>query len=179
MTNDLISIIVPIYMIDSYVGICIESIIKQTYKNIDIILVDDGSKDRCSEICDLYAGKDNRITVIHKKNGGLVSARKAGIRVAKGKYVTYVDGDDWIETDYIESLHKEAVENGADIVCAGYTRDLFFKSFKIYNDTKQGFYSENSLKKLYDNMISCDDFFHPGSPFLSWSGTRENIDKNI
>ena len=75
----LISVIVPVYMIERYIGICIESIINQTYHNLEIILVDDGSRDRCSQICDLYAKKDRRIKVIHKKNGGLVSARKAGL----------------------------------------------------------------------------------------------------
>ena len=81
----LISVIVPIYMIDRYLGICIESIINQTYKNLEIILVDDGSKDRCPEICDLYAKKDSRIRVIHKSNGGLVSARKEGLRESNGE----------------------------------------------------------------------------------------------
>ena len=75
----LISVIVPIYRIERYLGICIESILEQTYQNLEVILVDDGSPDRCPEICDLYASKDSRITVIHKENGGLVSARKAGI----------------------------------------------------------------------------------------------------
>ena len=96
MKTDLISVIVPIYRIDRYVGLCIESLINQTYKNLEIILVDDGSPDRCPEICDLYAKKDSRIKVIHKENGGLVSARKAGIMTATGKYVGYVDGDDWV-----------------------------------------------------------------------------------
>ena len=102
MNQPLISVIVPIYGIERYLGICIESIIKQTYKNLEIILVDDGSKDRCPEICDLYAKKDTRIKVIHKENGGLVSARKAGIRIASGNYATYVDGDDWIEPGYYD-----------------------------------------------------------------------------
>lgn len=78
MELDLISVIVPIYRIENYLGLCIESLINQTYRRLEIILVDDGSPDRCPEICDLYAKKDNRIRVIHKKNGGLVSARKAG-----------------------------------------------------------------------------------------------------
>ena len=83
--NKLISVIVPIYMIDRYLGICIESIVKQTYKNLEIILVDDGSKDRCSKLCDLYRQKDKRIKVLHKTNGGLVSARKAGLEASTGE----------------------------------------------------------------------------------------------
>ena len=100
----LVSVIVPIYMIDRYVGICVESIVNQTYRNLEIILVDDGSKDRCPEICDLYASKDSRIKVVHKINGGLVSARKAGLAVATGSLISYVDGDDWIGPRFIEKL---------------------------------------------------------------------------
>ena len=84
MKEPLISVLVPIYKIDRYLGICVESLLNQTYKNLEIILVDDGSPDRCPEICDLYASKDARIKVIHKPNGGLVSARKAGLMAAKG-----------------------------------------------------------------------------------------------
>ena len=92
MKDPLISVIVPIYMIDRYIGICIESIISQTYRNLEIILVDDGSKDRCSEICDLYAKKDPRVRVIHKPNGGLVSARKAGLQQSNGAYMMAMTG---------------------------------------------------------------------------------------
>ena len=99
-----ISIIVPIYNVEKYVRQCIESIINQTYKNIQIILVDDGSTDTSGLICDEYASIDDRIEVIHKKNGGLDSARKAGIAIASGKYVGYVDGDDWIEPFMYERM---------------------------------------------------------------------------
>ena len=109
MKDPLISVIVPIYMIDRYIGICIESIISQTYRNLEIILVDDGSKDRCSEICDLYAKKDPRVRVIHKPNGGLVSARKAGLQQSNGAYINYVDGDDWIGPGFIEGLYTVEV----------------------------------------------------------------------
>ena len=97
--NILFSIIVPIFNVSAYVRKCIESIVNQTYQNLDIILVDDGSTDDSGVICDEYAEKDSRIRVIHKTNGGLVSARKAGINIAKGEYSLYVDGDDWIEND--------------------------------------------------------------------------------
>lgn len=104
-----ISIVVPIYNIQDYLKRCIDSIINQSYKYIEIILVDDGSTDNCPEICDAYAQKDNRIRVIHKKNGGLVSARKAGTAIAKGDYILNVDGDDWIENKRIEILVKEGI----------------------------------------------------------------------
>ena len=98
------SIIVPIYKIEQYITQCIESIIHQTYKNIEIILVDDGSDDNCPVICDEYALKDDRIKVIHKENGGLVSARKAGALEATGDYICCVDGDDYIAENYIEEF---------------------------------------------------------------------------
>lgn len=103
MKNKLVSIVVPIYQVKDYLIACIDSILRQTYTNIEVLLVDDGSTDGSSEICDEYKLKDNRITVIHKKNGGLVSARKAGVNIANGEYLCYVDGDDWIEAEYINN----------------------------------------------------------------------------
>ena len=94
MENDLVSIVVPIYNVEKYLKKCIDSIINQTYKNIEIILVDDGSTDNCGKICDEYTKTDNRIVVIHKKNGGLSDARNAGLDIAKGKYIAFVDSDD-------------------------------------------------------------------------------------
>ena len=94
--NDLISVIVPIYKVEKYLQKCVDSILAQTYSNLEIILVDDGSPDRCGELCDEYAEKDGRIRVIHKKNGGLSDARNAGIDVAAGKYLAFVDSDDYI-----------------------------------------------------------------------------------
>lgn len=169
MTQSLISIIVPIYMIDKYLGICIESIINQTYKNIEIILVDDGSKDRCPEICDLYAKKDSRIKVIHKPNGGLVSARKAGLRESNGEYISYVDGDDWIGNGFIENLYTAAVTSGADMVCAGQTRDLFAKSAHFNNAIPSGIYQGDKLIELWKSMISYGEYYRPGISTYVWN----------
>lgn len=96
--QSLVSIIVPIYKVQEYLNECIESIVNQTYKNIELILVDDGSPDKCPQMCDEWAGKDNRIRVIHKENGGLSSARNAGLDIIKGEYVAFVDSDDFIFT---------------------------------------------------------------------------------
>lgn len=104
-----ISVVVLIYNVEDYVKRCIESIIEQSYRNLEIILVDDGATDLCPEICDAYARKDQRIRVIHKSNGGVVSARKAGVAVATGDYVLYVDGDDWIEEERIEVLVRDGI----------------------------------------------------------------------
>ena len=101
---DLISIIVPIYSVESYLNKCIDSIINQTYKNLEIILVDDGSPDDCGKICDEYAKKDRRIKVMHKVNGGLSDARNAGLDIANGEYISFVDSDDWLEVNALEVL---------------------------------------------------------------------------
>lgn len=169
MSSPLISVIVPIYMIDRYLGICIESILNQTYQNLEIILVDDGGKDRCSEICDLYAQKDSRIKVIHKTNGGLVSARKAGLQQSNGDYISYVDGDDWIGPGFIESLYTMAATTNADIICAGQTRDLFSKSENFLNALPSGIYENQKLKKLWKSMISFGPFYQPGITTYVWN----------
>ena len=165
----LLSIVVPIYRIERYIGICIESLIRQTYRNIEIILVDDGSDDRCPGICDLYAKKDPRIKVIHKPNGGLVSARKAGVEQSKGEYIGYVDGDDWVSSDYIERMLSDALDNDADVVCAGFTRDLYEQSVLIYNKHPKGVYRGRTLDDLKKKMISNGDFFFPGITTYVWN----------
>lgn len=165
----LVSMIVPIYRIDRYLGICIESLIHQTYRNIEIILVDDGSDDRCPDICDLYKSKDSRIQVIHKKNGGLVSARKAGLCSASGDYIGYVDGDDWTDPDYVECMIADAVKYDADIVCAGFTRDLFEQSVKIFNHIPKGLYRGDKLDGMMNSMLSCGEFFRLGITTYVWN----------
>ncbi len=104
--NDLISVIVPVYGVELYLKKCLDSIICQSYKRLDIILVDDGSPDKSGEICEEYAKNDSRIRVVHKTNGGLSDARNYGVKIAKGKYVTFVDSDDYIECDYVEYLYR-------------------------------------------------------------------------
>lgn len=117
--NDKISIIVPIYKVEKYLDKCVESLVNQTYTNLEIILVDDGSPDKCPEMCDKWAEKDSRIKVIHKPNGGLSDARNAGMKEANGEYILFVDSDDWIELNMIEILYKEIVLSDSDIVACG------------------------------------------------------------
>ena len=119
MSNPLISIIVPVYNVEQYLPKCVDSILAQSYQNLEIILVEDGTKDRSGEICDAYAAKDPRIKVIHKKNGGLSSARNAGMDVAQGEYFGFVDSDDWIEPETYEALMELARKYDADLVCGG------------------------------------------------------------
>lgn len=115
--SGLISIIVPIYNTERYLPKCIDSLIAQTYRNIEIILVDDGSSDNCSSICDEYAAKDSRVKVIHKPNGGASSARNAGLDIIQGELVTFVDSDDYIEPDAISKMFDAISNTNADIAC--------------------------------------------------------------
>ncbi len=119
----IITVIIPIYNVERYLHRCLDSVLSQTYKNLEVILVDDGSPDRCPEICDEYAECDNRVTVIHKKNGGgLSSARNAALdSPMKGDYVTFVDSDDWIENDYYEYCVAVLRETKADVVQVDYS----------------------------------------------------------
>ena len=103
--EELISVIVPIYKVEAYLERCIRSIVNQTYKNLEIILVDDGSPDSCPDICDVWKEKDDRIKVIHKKNGGLSDARNAGMQIMTGTYISYIDSDDWVANDMYEKMN--------------------------------------------------------------------------
>ena len=115
MKNELVSIIVPAYNVEKYIKKCINSLINQTYKNIEIILVDDGSTDGTGKICDLFSKKDKRIKVIHKENGGLSDARNCGIDIATGNYILLVDSDDYVDLEIVEFLYNNLKENNADI----------------------------------------------------------------
>lgn len=119
MEQPLISVIVPVYKVEQFLARCVDSIRFQTYRNLEIILVDDGSPDRCGEICDDYAKLDSRIRVIHKTNGGLSSARNAGIDVANGQYLAFVDSDDWVDTDCYEKMYALAAKHNVSFVYAG------------------------------------------------------------
>lgn len=166
--SPLISVIVPVCNIDRYIGTCIESILDQTYERLEILLVDDGSTDRSPEICDLYGRKDGRIRVIHQANRGLVSARKAGLRASNGDHISYVDGDDWIESGFIESMYAAASSTGADIVCAGHSRDLFARSERSYDTVPAGVYEGEKLEGLWKQMISYGGFYRPGITTYVW-----------
>ena len=119
ITTTLISIIVPVYNSEKYLDKCIKSILSQTYKNYELILIDDGSNDNSPKICDKYSKLDKRVIVIHKKNGGVSSARNAGLEIAKGQYISFVDSDDWIEKDMCEILISNAQMYNADISMCG------------------------------------------------------------
>lgn len=119
MQQPLISVIIPIYKVEKFLNRCVESIVEQTYNNLEIILVDDGSPDNCPKMCDNWADKDVRIKVVHKENGGLSDARNAGMKIASGEFISFVDSDDWLELNAIELMQDAIERNDCDICSFG------------------------------------------------------------
>lgn len=153
--KEIVSIIVPVYMVEKYLSKCIDSIISQTLTNIEIILVNDGSTDNSKSICESYRLKDNRIKVLNKVNGGLMSAWKAGVGIATGNYIGFVDSDDWINNDMFERLYCKAKKYDADIVCCEFVR--VYKERKVKNQMrlKEGLYEKSDIKKvIYPKLIN-------------------------
>lgn len=146
--EDLISVIVPVYKVEKYLNTCVQSIVNQTYQNLEIILVDDGSPDQCPAICDEWKQRDSRIVVLHKKNGGLSSARNAGIRIAKGKYIGFVDSDDYIDSDMYKKLYGAIKDAKAELaVC----------SFELVNEEGKALESISPIKnEIFSGKIGLD-----------------------
>ncbi len=170
----LISILVAVYNVEKYIIECIDSIVSQTYKNIEIILVDDGSQDSSGKICDKFAEKDNRIKVIHTPNGGLSSARNYGIENAKGDFLIFVDGDDYISVEMTEKFYLSIIENNADIVIGG--RLTTFESNKknesIIFYQESGVINKNTIiKDLLDDSFSSHTWGKMYKASL-WNNTR-------
>lgn len=167
MNKTKFSIVVPIYNVSRFLECTINSVINQSYDNLELILVDDGSTDDCPEICDTYAKQDQRITVIHKKNGGLVSARKEGVKVARGDYTLCLDGDDWIKEDALNKISKTVDDNQEpDIVCFGITRTNGNSNVQpvVRYRRRCGYYNKNDIiDEIYPMLIQKDDatYFPP------------------
>lgn len=153
MMDDLISVIIPIYKVEQFLPRCLDSVLAQTYQNLEIILIDDGSTDNCGKICDDYAEKDKRITVIHKENGGLSSARNAGLDIATGEYITFIDSDDFINHKMIERLADTMTECCADVVICNhkkvFEKDCVDESEDIAA-SKPNIYGYYDVISLYD-----------------------------
>ncbi len=150
--NDLVSVIVPCYNVEIYVATCLESILTQTYCNLEIILVDDGSPDKCGEICDCYSKRDLRIKVIHKQNGGLSDARNVAIDVAKGEWITFIDSDDYVAPNYVERLLSLAIDNGCK--CSVVQPILFVDGT---NPVKK---NKNTIVEIMDSMDAISAMFY-------------------
>ena len=143
------SIIVPIYKVENYLRQCIESILTQDYTDYELLLIDDGSPDSSPTICDEYASKDSRVKVVHKKNGGLVSARKAGAEIAQGDYILNVDGDDWIEEGYLSKIENAIIaSNNADIIAWGYTEKGTSLEKVHLHKLPEGLYLRENLERI-------------------------------
>lgn len=165
--NSLISVIVPVYNVEEFLPTCVDSLLAQTYEDLEIILVDDGSKDASGNICEAYAKKDPRVRVIHKENGGLSSARNAGIDIARGEYLSFVDSDDWIEPETYEWLLELVRKYDVKLVCAG-RYDVNYASGKktkgLCPPREEVISGEELVRRIFrwDNIDSaaCDKLYH-------------------
>ena len=157
MNTPEISVIVPVYKVEAYLPSCVDSILAQTFTNYELWLVDDGSPDNCGKICDEYAKKDARIHVIHKPNGGLSSARNAALDVCKGRYVSFVDSDDWVTPDFLETLYHTLTDFDADISVCG--------MINHYDDGHETVLYEPSQKKcVVEGSAIFDTLYQPCAP---------------
>jgi glycosyltransferase involved in cell wall biosynthesis len=143
------SVIVPIYKVEAYLPRCVDSILAQSFPDFEVILVDDGSPDRCGELCDQYRARDPRVRVIHKENGGLVSARQAGMSVASGDYIVHVDGDDWVAPDLLERAHRAVRAHDPDVVS--------FPSVSTDGDAPGHRIEEPIPEGVYDRQRICQE----------------------
>ena len=165
-----ISVIVPIYKVEAYLRQCVDSVLAQTYTDLDIVLVDDGSPDNCPAICDAYARKDARVQVVHKPNGGLMSARQAGLRVAKGDYVGFVDGDDWIEPDMYARFAAAIDRYAPDMALCE-----FYYAFADHNEPstqhlQRAYYTKAQLaQEIYPTMLYHAPYYSFGINPCCWS----------
>ena len=130
MNNKLVSVIVPVYKVERYLDRCINSLVNQSYSHIEIILVDDGSPDKCPQLCDEWALQDARIKVVHKKNGGLSDARNEGLRKSSGKYICFVDSDDYVSTKFVETLYELLHEYNTDMSAVSH-KNVFSEEQKV------------------------------------------------
>ena len=156
--DKVISIIIPVYNVEKYLRKCVDSVLAQTYTNLEVILVDDGSPDNCPGICDEYAVKDSRVKVIHQKNAGVSAARNAGLDAVTGGYIGFVDSDDWIEPDMYETMYNALTENGSDIACIRMSVERETDKKKVIGkpETPKVYEKERALQTMLNNKnITC------------------------
>lgn len=159
-----ISVIIPVYKVEKYLNRCVDSVINQTYKDLEIILVDDGSPDECPKICDEYAAKDSRIKVLHKPNGGVSSARNAGLDIASGDYITFVDADDYIEICAYEKMIKRAEDKDVDVLLCDCVKDYGEKTELYSHNIRSGYYNRNDLESEYfKHLIMMENVEYPAT----------------
>lgn len=181
VSDNLISVIVPVYNSQDYLDVCIHSICEQTYNNIEIIIVDDGSTDDSGMLCDKYASNDSRIRVIHTSNEGLVTARKIGIKKACGEYITFVDSDDYIDRDSFEKLMGKLGTRRPDMVLYDLIEEYPDHSCQKLNHFTEGYYTKEAIRKsIIPSMLSCGVFFDFGIlPNLVCKMIRREFIRNV
>ena len=174
-----LSIIVPVYKVEKYLPKCIDSILAQTFTDFELILIDDGSPDRCGEICDEYAIKDERIVVIHQVNRGVSAARNAGLDAAKGEYIGFVDSDDWIKPEMYEIMVRTAIDKKADVVICGLNDMKESGEFIRSILSGAGSYSRNELLKcLFSTPNEKKCWLHTKQYAGKCAGFRQNYGVN-
>ena len=164
-----ISVIVPIYNVASFLPKCIESILEQSFADFELILVNDGSPDNSNDICLHYQEIDNRIIILNKQNGGLLSARKAGLEYAQAEFISFVDGDDWVDIDFLASMYRIAELHAVDMVISGFVRAFEGRNEKMHPFYKQGIYLTSKLNDLLNNMLNTSTFFQHGVSTYVWN----------
>lgn len=168
MRNEILTVVVAVYNCARYIAECLQSIIFQSYKYLDIVIVDDGSTDNTLSICNTYRDRDSRITIIHQENMGRVKARCSGVQVAKGRYITFVDGDDYLELDYYERIMQFC--NDYDLITAGYLRSQHDIKVKYFDAIETGSYSsEEQVKVILDNMPIKREELVPAISYAIWN----------
>ena len=178
----MISVIVPVYNVEKYLCQCLESLSAQTLDDIEVIIVDDGSPDGCPAICDEYAARDARVKVVHKENGGLLSARKAGLAASIGDYIGFVDGDDWAEPDTFLNMYNAVREYSPDMVLSEFLCDYGDRAEPSEQCFEEGFYGRERLEKeIFPRMLFDGRFYSFGVNPNCWSKLvrRELIEKNL
>lgn len=165
----LLSVIVPVYKVEEYLPQCVESILAQRFLDLEVILVDDGSPDSCGELCDGFAARHPNVRVLHKANGGLPEARRAGLRLAEGKYFTFVDSDDWIDPEMYGGMIAQAEEHGADIVAAGFLQDDGVNPVPYANTVPSGVYRGERLAELRGKAVFDPEQMRSGVAPSVWS----------
>ena len=159
-----ISIIVPVYQAEKYISKCIESIVNQAYKNLEIILIDDGSTDSSGEICDRYGERDKRIVVVHTPNKGVSAARNCGLDIATGDYITFVDSDDFLDLQMYSEMIQVAEKYSCDVVMCDCIKEFKGKSEKYTHAIREGFYDKEQLKQeYYSQLLETYPAFYPGN----------------
>ena len=178
MSKPLFSIIVPVYNVEKYIHQCVDSVLGQTFVDFELILVNDGSPYNCPQICDEYAAKDERVYVIHKENGGVTSARKAGLNIAKGDYVIYVDSDDWLSGNYLNIANEILNKHNPDIICFGHYSGTNMEYIENKMPYRTGMYFKDDIEREIFPILLENEYALGFSPALWAKIFRRDLIEN-